>query len=224
MALRGFCRFCLQRGYVHRDLTPAIPSLVRHRLSRIPHGISEEQTRKALCGIQREAPLGKRDYAIMQMLYTYGIRARQICLLRLDDIQWSAAQIRFHALKGGKTVIVPVTDEVGDSLLDYLQGGRAPSSRPEVFLTVRPPGHPMTSTAISTLVSRRLQSADVPLSPHGAGVFRHGFACRMLAAGHSLKSIADMLGHRDIQTTSIYAKVDFRMLASVALEWPKEEP
>lgn len=223
-ALRGFCRFCFRRGYVDRDLVPAIPSFVRHRLSKVPRGISKEDARKVLSNIDRTTPMGRRDYAILQLLYTYGVRAQQICLLRLDDIQWSAGEIRFHPLKGGKNIVVPITDEVGEGLYDYLQGGRTPSSLPEVFLTVRPPGRLMCSTFVSVLVGRRLQNAGVRLSPKGAGVFRHGFASRMLGAGHSLKSIADMLGHRDIQTTAIYAKVDFRMLTSVALKWPEEQP
>ncbi len=177
-----------------------------------------------LSNIDRTTPLGRRDYAILQLLYTYGVRAQQVSLLRLDDIKWSAGEIRFHAVKGGKSIIVPITDEVGESLYEYMQGGRMSSFLPDVFLTVRPPGRPMISTSISVLVGRRLQNAGIRLSPHGAGVFRHGFASRMLGAGYSLKSIADMLGHRDIQTTAIYAKVDFRMLASVALEWPEEQP
>jgi site-specific recombinase XerD len=223
-ALRVFFRFGFQRGYIRRDLSSAIPSFVRRLLSGIPRGISEENAQRLLHSIERRNPLGRRDYAIVQLLYTYGVRAGQVSRLRLADIQWSAGQIRFPALKGGKTVIDPLTDEVGDSLLEYLQRGRAPSSCPEVFLTARYGAHPISSTLISTMVGRRLQSAGIRMSPRGAHVFRHGFASRLLAAGQSLKTIADWLGHRDIQTTAIYAKVDFRMLTSVALEWPEDQP
>ncbi len=223
-ALRTFCRFCLHRGYLRRDLTGAIPSFVRYRLSRIPRGISEEDAQKLLDSIERQTPRGLRDYAIMRLLHTYGLRPGQVARLSLADIQWVAGRIRFDALKGGKTVIAPMTDAVAHSLLAYLRRGRPPSSRPEVFLTARPPGHPMSSAPISLLVGRRLESAGIRISPHGAGVFRHGLATRLLAAGHSLKAIADLLGHRDIQTTAIYAKVDFRRLEQVALEWPEDAP
>ena len=219
-ALRGFCRFCFLRGYIRRDLSPAIPSFVRHRLSGIPRGITADDAHRLLHSIERNTPLGRRDYAIVQLLHTYGVRAGQVSRLRLADIEWSAGQIRFPALKGGKTIADPLTDEVAESLLDYLQRGRAPYSCPEVFLTARYGAHPISSTLISTMVGRRLESAGIQMSPRGAHVFRHGFATRLLAAGQSLKTIADWLGHRDIQTTAIYAKVDFRTLASVALEWP----
>ena len=222
MAMRGFCRFCLQRGYVDRDLTAAIPSYSQHAYSRLPTGISEQDAQKVLADIDRTVPLGKRDYAILRILHTYGVRARHVVLLRLDDIDWSAGLIHFQALKRGKSVVVPITDSVGDSLLDYLQAARPQTDLHEVFLTLRPPGRVFGETAVTVIVGRRLENAGVDMFPHGAGVFRHGFATRMLAEGNTLKSIADVLGHRNLGTTSIYAKVDFQALESVALEWPEE--
>jgi len=219
-ALRGFCRFCFQRGYVRQDLSGAIPSFMRRRLSGIPRGITEDNAHRLLHSIERNTPLGRRDFAILQLLYTYGVRAGQVSRLRLADIEWSAGRIRFAALKGGKTVIAPLTDEVANSLLDYLRRGRGPSGYSEVFVTVRYGTHPISSTLISAMVGRRMAAADIRMSPRGAHVFRHGFATRLLAAGQSLKTIADWLGHRDIQSTTIYAKVDFRTLEAVALEWP----
>ena len=222
MAMRGFCRFCLQRGYVDRDLTAAIPSYSQHAHSRLPSGISEQDAQKVLADIDRTVPLGKRDYAILRILHTYGVRARHVVLLRLDDIDWSAGLIHFQALKRGKSVVVPITDSVGDSLLDYLRAARPRTDLREVFLTLRPPGRVFGETAVTVIVGRRLENAGVDMFPHGAGVFRHGFATRMLAEGNTLKSIADVLGHRNLGTTSIYAKVDFQALESVALEWPEE--
>jgi len=222
MAMRGFCRFCLQRGYVDRDLTAAIPSYCQRAHSRLPSGISEEDAQRALAGIDRSSPIGKRDYAILQVLHAYGVRSSHISLLRLEDIDWPAGLIHFRALKRGKSIVVPITDAVGNSLLDYLRGARPQSGLREVFLTLRPPGRVFGETAVTVIVGRRLENAGVDMFPHGAGVFRHGFATRMLAQGNTLKSIADILGHRNLGTTSIYAKVDFRALESVALEWPED--
>jgi site-specific recombinase XerD len=222
MAMRGFCRFCLQRGYVDRDLTAAIPSYCQRAHSRLPSGISEEDAQRALAGIDRSSPIGKRDYAILQVLHAYGVRSSHISLLRLEDIDWPAGLIHFRALKRGKSIVVPITDAVGNSLLDYLRGARPQSGQREVFLTLRPPGRVFGETAVTVIVGRRLANAGVDMFPHGAGVFRHGFATRMLAQGNTLKSIADILGHRNLGTTSIYAKVDFRALESVALEWPED--
>jgi len=113
---------------------------------------------------------------------------------------------------------------VGESLLDYLQHSRPEWSYPEVFLTSRAPYRPLQySTALSEIIARRMRSAGITAPTCGAHAFRHGFASRMLEQGHCLKSIADMIGHRSIQTTFIYTKVDFQALNQVALDWPGPE-
>ena len=116
MTVRVSLRFCLHCGYLERDLTPALPSFVQHKHSRLPAAISEEDARKALGGIDRATTIGKRDYAILRMLYTYGVRGGHVSLLRLDDIEWSAAQIRFPSVKRGKRVVVPITEDLPELL------------------------------------------------------------------------------------------------------------
>jgi integrase/recombinase XerD len=112
---------------------------------------------------------------------------------------------------------------VGESLLDYLRNGRPACSCPEVFLTCRAPYHRLpNSNSLSALVERRLRAAGIDLVSSGAHAFRHGFATRMLQQGHSLKAIADVLGHRHLGTTFLYTKVDFNALTQVALPWPEE--
>jgi site-specific recombinase XerD len=222
-ALRTFCHFCWDRRYISRDLAFAVPSFRRYTLSSIPNGITDEQAQKALRGVNRRTVTGRRDYAILVLLYTYGVRGEQVRALRLGDILWAAGQIRFAALKRGKTVIQPLTDEAGSSVLAYLQEGRPLSPHQEVFLTARAPYTPLAGRSLSRIAHERLQNAGIHVSRSGAQVFRHGLATRMLAAGYRLKEIADMLGHRRIQTTAIYAKVDFRALEQVALEWPEGE-
>jgi site-specific recombinase XerD len=223
-ALRIFCRFCLYKGYIRRDLAFALPSFRRYRLSTIPDGITDEEARRVLCSIDRTTVAGRRDHAILQLLYTYGARAEQVSGLRLEDIRWAAGQLRFAPLKHGKTVVQPLTNDVGDSLLAYLQRGRPPSLHREVFMTLRAPYVPIHRQALPLIVGKRLQAAGIHIPGRRARVFRHGFATRVLAAGYSLKSIADMLGHRNIESASVYAKVDFHALEQVALEWPEEEP
>jgi len=115
--------------------------------------------------------------------------------------------------------------EVGNSLLDYLHHARIQCTYPEVFLTCRAPYRPLASHhVISAMVSHHILKADIDIPHKGAHVFRHGFATRMLQKGHSLKSIADVLGHRQLQTTFIYTKVDFNALKQVTLQWPQEVP
>ena len=220
--LRTFCRFCAKQGYLKRDLTQAVPRIRSYKLSSVPRGLSDEDAQEVLHAIDRTTPAGLRDFAIIQLLNTYGVRGGQVRILRLEDILWRRSRIRFPALKGGKQVVEPLTDEVGEALLEYLRHGRPNAKHAEVFLTARAPFHPLRSpTNVSTMVAHRMRRAGVSGCPMGSHVFRHTFASRMLRHGQSLKTIADMLGHRHINTTFIYTKVDLETLTQLPLDWPE---
>ena len=224
-SLRSFLRFCRQEGYLERDLTWAIPPIHSYKLSGVPRGISDGDARKTLAGIDRTTPLGLRDFAIIQLLHTYGVRGSQVRALRLQDIEWRDNRIRFPATKGSKEVVVPLTDEAGNSLLDYLRHGRPTAPYPEVFLIDQAPCRPLRSpSTVSVLVVQHLRQAQVSPPRTGSHVFRHGFATRMLQQGESLKTIADLLGHRHLNSTFIYTKVDLKTLHQLPLDWPEVQP
>jgi site-specific recombinase XerD len=221
-ALRTFLRFCLHQGYIHHPLDLAVPTLRTYKLATVPRGLSDPEAQKVLWSINRDNHVGRRDYAILQLLYTYGVRGGQVRALQLEDIDWAHNQILFKASKQGKDSQLPLTAETGESLLDYLQHARPSSSCPQVFLTCRAPYHPLShSSSLSAIVEQHIRSAGVDSPSKGAHVFRHGFATRMLHQGHSLKAIADVLGHRHL-STFIYTKVESNALKQVALEWPQE--
>lgn len=222
-ALRTFFRFCLHQDYIARQLDRAVPTLRTYKLATVPRGLSGEQARQVLAGISRGSKAGQRDYAICQLLYTYGLRGGQIRALRLEDIDWANDRILFKALKHGKDSLLPLTAEAGQSLLNYLQKARPPCTCREVFLTARAPYHPLPhSSTLAAIVDRHIRAAGIDSHAKGAHVFRHGFATRMLQEGHSLKKVADVLGHRHLATTFIYTKVDFNALKEVGLAWPRE--
>ena len=219
--LRSFLRFGQQKGYLERDLAEVVPQIRRYRMSDVPRGVSDEDARKTLEGIDRTTPVGRRDFAMIQLLYTYGVRGGQLRALRLEDIRWRESRIRFPACKRGKEVLEPLSEEVGESLLDYLRDGRPRALYPEVFLTVHPPYRPLRAAArLSTIVAERMRQAGVS-QPKGSHAFRHGFATRMLQHGQTIKTIADLLGHRNINTTFIYTKVDIETLRQLPLDWPE---
>lgn len=221
-ALRMFLRFCHLKGYVEQPLDHVVSSARRYRLAHAPRGLSDDQARRVLDAVDRSTPLGLRDYAILQMLYSYGVRGGQVRRLRLTDVDWRASTILFPGAKGGDNSHLPLTQAVGESLLDYLRRGRPPSSHPEVFLSKYPPFPPiLTPSGFSRIVSRHARAAGIE-GQWGTHCMRHGFATRMLDAGHSLKAIADLIGHRCITSTFIYTKVDFNALREAALEWPEE--
>jgi integrase/recombinase XerD len=222
-ALRTFLRFCLQKGVIQHPLDKAVPTLHTYKLATVPRGLSHEQALKVLHSVNRKTPVGRRDYAILQLLYTYGVRGGQVRALQLTDIQWSKNQILFKALKHGKDSLLPLTEDVGKSLLDYLKKARPDCTCPEVFLTSRAPYHRLVrSNALSAIVCRYIIKSHVKVTSKGPHALRHCFATRMVQAGHPLKSVADVLGHRCLSTTFIYTKIDFNALKQVALEWPQE--
>ena len=222
-ALRTFFRFCLQKGFIQYRLDKAVPTLPTYKLATVPRGMSDEQAQVLLDSVNRDTPVGRRDYAILQLLYTYGVRGGQVRNLQLTDIHWATNQILFKASKRGKESLLPLTEEVGKSLLAYLKKARPQCACPEVFLTSRAPYHYLDrSGTLSEIVHRYIVKADIKIPSKGAHTLRHCFATRMVQAGHSFKSIADVLGHRYLSTTFIYTKVDFNTLKQVALEWPGE--
>jgi len=218
-ALRGFLRFCAQHKYTSADLSIAIPSLPHYRLSSLPRGMEDSDIQKMLKSIQQDTPKGLRNYAIMLLLMAYGIRGQQAASLTLDDINWPASTIRIRELKGGKEVVVPLLEAVGEALLRYLQK-RPDSIHREVFLSTRGPHRPLSGLAISHVVQIAMIKAHVHRARDGTSTLRHSWAIRALAHDSPIKAIADVLGHRCIDTTFIYAKTDLKRLRQVAMSWP----
>ena len=180
-ALRTFFRFALHEGYLRQPLDRAVPTLRTYKLATVPRGLTEQQTEEVLRGIERDTEVGRRDYAILQLLSTYGVRGGQLRTLRLDELDWARDRILFKAAKHGKDVWVPMTLEVGEAVLDYLQNGRPACSCPEVFLTSRAPYHPFPhSSTLSAIVQRRLCAAGIDLPSAGGAClsarFRHPHA------------------------------------------------
>jgi len=224
-AVRTFLRFCLACGYIHQPLDQAVPTLRTYRLSSVPRAWSEGQAQKILASVERSSPVGLRDYAILLVLYTFGVRSGQVRALRLDDIHWSENRILLRAMKNGKDIWLPLTVAVGEALLGYLQQGRPACACSQVFLTARAPYRPLRrSSNVAQIVRHYAHKAGIDAPRQGAHAFRHGFATRMLRQGHSLKAIADVLGHRRLSTTFLYTKVDFDRLEEVAMAWPQEAP
>ncbi len=219
--LRLFFRCCYHQAHIPIDLSVFVPSVRIYKLADTPRGIKDEQAEKVLNSVDRSSAIGQRDYAILQLLYTYGIRGGQVRALRVEDIEWRNDRILFRPLKRGRPSLVPLTDSVGESLLDYLRNGRPNVSCAQVFISMVPPFRPFDrSQALSSIVARRIKQAGVLTESNGAHAFRHCFASRMVNRGHSLKAVADILGHRRLATTFIYTKIDFHNLEKVALPWP----
>jgi integrase/recombinase XerD len=219
-ALRSFLRYLLYCGAVKRDLAAAVPTVANWSMASIPRAISVEHAQAALASCNRRRAVGSRDYAILLLLARLGLRAGEIVVLKLDDIDWGSGSLYVHG-KSARGCPMPLPADVGEAIADYLQKGRPHSTSRSVFLrSVAPVGEFQGQEAIGSIVERALERAGIDTPHKGAHQFRHGLACDLLRQGASLAEIGELLRHRHPETTAIYAKIDLAALRTLGLAWP----
>jgi integrase/recombinase XerD len=221
-ALRMFLRFLIANGKCAATLNGAIPVLAYWRLSSLPRYLQPEEVERIISSCNLISPVGKRDRAILLLLSRLGFRAGDIVQLRLDDIDWEGATIQVSG-KSRRQVRLPLTQEIGDAIADYLLYGRPRTDAYELFIRSRAPFRAFAShCAVSVLVTYAMRRAGVTCKSRGAAhVLRHSAATSMLRQGTSLQDIAVILRHHSIETTQIYAKVDVNALQKIAQPWPE---
>jgi len=216
--LRGFLRFCASRKYTAADLSGVIPTIPSYRLVSLPQGIEETVLQRILKAVSRDTPTGFRDYAILLVMMAYGIRGKQAAELLLEDINWERSTIRIRAMKGGKETLLPLLESVGEAILSYLRH-RPENSLRQIFLSTKAPFRPLTSLGIGLRIRTYMSKAGAKMPGGGSRVLRHSWAIRALAQDNPMKAIADVLGHRCLDTTFIYAKADLKTLRHVVTPW-----
>ena len=221
-ALRMFLRFLIANGRCRAGLLGAIPVLAHWRLATLPRYLPAEDIERIIDSCKVSLPCGKRDRAILLLLARLGLRAGDIVHMRLQDIDWKGAWIHV-AGKGRRQTRLPLSKEVGQAIVTYLQEGRPPASTDTLFLRSRAPfrgfrAHP----AVSVIVASAMHRAGIKRPSRGAAhLLRHSIASAMLRHGASLQEISALLRHRSIETTEIYAKIDVRRLQEIAQPWPQ---
>jgi site-specific recombinase XerD len=218
--LRSLLKFLAGRGRVSAALAAQIDTPRIYRGERLPRALPWKTVLAFLGAIDRSTVIGRRDYAMFLLIATYGLRASEIVALSLDDLQWRDWKIRVRRSKVGRPLVLPLTEEVGAALVDYLQRGRRDLAHREVFLRVRPPDGTLKPTAVTEAFQAWTRRGKLPISFQGPHCLRHSLAMHLLRHGTPLKTIGDLLGHRSLESTCVYLRLHVDELRDVALSLP----
>lgn len=215
--LRAFLRFCVIEGLVPVDMSRAALSVGGRRSWPLPRGLSRADAAVLVASCDRRTGLGRRDYAVIITLLRLGLRRSELAALTLDDLDWRHGEMVVHG-KGGREDRLPLPADVGDAIAGYLRRGRPATDLREVFVRARAPIRPLAAGTISSTVRRACRRAGI--AEIGAHRLRHTVACEMVAAQVPLPQIGQVLRHRSLQSTAIYARADIEQLRELAQPWP----
>ena len=199
-------------------MSPVVVAPRIFKYESCPRFLTRAEVQRVLSIIDQETLVGKRDYAMLMLLATYGLRGIEVVRLRLDDIDWRHKTLYVKARKSGNNTDYPLTDSVAASVLVYLKSGRPQSTHRNIFLTTKPPFLPFTSsTCVGRQIRRYIAMAGITLSPAGTHTFRYSCAQMLLDANMPIKTIGDYLGHCLPDSTQRYTKMAITQLREVAL-------
>ncbi|QND35816.1 tyrosine-type recombinase/integrase (plasmid) [Sinorhizobium meliloti] len=220
MALRGYLKYLATQGLCQPGLDQAIPTVPQWRLSALPLYISTADVDRVVASCDVTTPIGIRDHAVLLLLARLGLRAGDVSSMCLEDIDWREGTLCVRG-KGRREIRLPLPQDVGEAIIDYLREARPPAACEQIFLRAVAPHRPLASATVSSIVKLALVRAGIDNAPsRGANLLRHSAATSMLRAGATLDMIGAVLRHRSVDTTAHYAKVDIDMLLQVAQPWP----
>ncbi len=217
--LRALLKFLYVEDWTQQDLASAVPTLARRR-RELPRGLEAEHVVRLLASCDRATPVGIRDFAILTVLARLGVRAGEVARLELRDVDWHAGEVVIRG-KGSHLDRLPLPWDVGEAMEDYLRRSRPRCSNPHFFIRSSAPLTGLSRQAIGGIVRAAAVRAGFP--PFGPHRLRHTVATGLLRRGAALPEIAQLLRHKSLQTTAIYAKVDQAALSTLALAWPGVE-
>ena len=218
-ALRVLMRFLYLQGHTSVSLADAVPRAIPWRDSGRSRALEPGQVSRLLASCDRRTAAGRRDFAILTILARLGLRASEVASLQLADIDWRAGEITVCG-KGGRKDRLPLPADVGEAITGYCRKGRPRNEHRALFLQVQAPYGPLVSHAVTCVVQAACRRAG--MDPVGAHRLRHSAATAMRRAGAPLYEIGQVLRHRLVASSGLYAKDDLSALASIAREWPGE--
>jgi site-specific recombinase XerD len=220
-SLRSFFKFAEITKRCRPLLFKAVPSIGRRSAAKVPKFLTEGQLAAFLASLHSNRPDDLRNRAMALCLARLGLRAAEVVGMKLEDLDWREGVVRITAAKGRRHQALPLDSEVRQSLVDYLTQARPKATSRHVFLSIRPAGRPLTSSAVSRMTMRALKGAGIVAPSYGAHLFRHTTAAHLVQHGATVKEVADFLRHRSLDTTVVYTKVNFSLLESAVQPWPE---
>ena len=219
--IRAFLRFCFDQGLISRRLDQ-VDNVKIYRGELPPRAMPWCDILKLLAAVDRRCPRGERDYAILHLMAHYGLRPSEVAALRVDSIDWDRGLLDVFQPKTGSRLLLPLAKQTIQVLRRYIARcrGVVEDPCPQLFLGAVNPVGPITRYTVGDIFDLRAQAAGFELRRFCPYSLRHGFAMRLLARGVGVKAIGDVLGHRSIETTCTYLRLDADVLRSVALELP----
>lgn len=219
---RMFLRYLAVHNLCDPALVDALPTIAHWKRASCPDYLSKEEVEKLIVVCNPATAEGTRDLAVLLLLVRLGLRAGDIVHLRHADVDWEHGALRVSG-KSRRHSVLPLPQDVGDAILNYVEHWRPDVRDEHVFLRVNAPFVPLaSSSAVSSLVNRAARRARLSASRIGAHILRHTAASLMLRKGVSLQTIGGLLRHQSIDTTVLYAKIDVEMLSEIAQPWPGE--
>lgn len=223
--LRSLFRFLRVEGIHDNQLEDFVPVISARRLSTLPRFLDEKQHARLLASLDASTPRLRRDRAMILCLSALGLRAGEVAGLRLEDIDWRDGTVTIRSRKTRRGALLPLPREVGEAIAAYLRDGRPRTTDRHVFVKHwEGVGEPVRGPVVTQAVRLALEHARIAAPSFGTHLLRHTLATRMVRHGASLKEVADVLGHRTLNTTAIYAKTDLESLRGVPLPWPEVAP
>lgn len=218
--LRSYLRFLAARGEAPAGLDDQIDTPRIYRDEKLPRALPWETVHLLLQSIDRSTAIGKRDYAMLLCIATYGLRVSEVVGLKLEDIKWRANCLHVFQRKTVTPLMLPLTDAVGNGIIDYIHDGRPSTSYREIFVRHDAPITALTTKAVSGAFRRSILRSGLSIPLQGPHCLRHSYAVHLLRQGVSLKTIGDVLGHRSLESTCVYLRLNIDDLRTVPLNLP----
>ncbi len=218
-SIRSFLRFLQFEGLCASGLESAVPTFHSWNRAQLPTVIDEGKLRRFLASFDRSTTLGRRDYAMALCMCELGLRVSEVAQMSLEDLDWRHSTLTIPRNKQRREHKLPLPARVAQAIVSYLRRGRPPANSRRVFVRHRTPlGNPLHTGGVRWAMRRGYDCVGIRAT--GTHLLRRTFATRLHQRGANLKLIADFLGHKDLETATVYTRVNLRQLRSLALPWP----